>query len=33
GSQVALIVPEKVRLKVKVGDAVKAGSSIIGEWD
>ena len=31
GSQVSLIVPKKINLKIKKGDKVKAGSSIIGE--
>jgi len=32
GSQVSLILPDKIRLRVKIGDRVKAGETIIGEY-
>ncbi len=32
GSQVCLIIPKNVRLAVKVGDKVKAGETVIGEF-
>ena len=32
GSQVTMILPSKVKLKVKKGQKVKAGSTIIGEF-
>lgn len=31
GSQVSLIVPKKIKIKIKKGDRVKAGSTILGE--
>jgi phosphatidylserine decarboxylase len=33
GSQTELKIPDKVKLFIKVNDKVKAGISIIGEWD
>lgn len=32
GSRVEIVVPKQVRLRVKVGDRVKGGSSILGEY-
>jgi len=32
GSQISLILPKKVRLRVKIGDKVKAGETILGEF-
>ena len=32
GSQVALIVPGKVKLRVREGDSVLAGETVVGEW-
>jgi len=33
GSRVDIALPERVRIHVKIGDRVKGGSSVLGEYE